>query len=145
MSYLHISLHTLLQNVGEFEDKCIYRLVGSLKKRDGITTVEVTREDKSQPQLLIKFDSDVISKGQIQHIARETGKKLDKTFGHLWIKVQEIQDTKRVQAATTLLKNLKGVMNVLVVPTGWIILEFNQYITRESILRELIDKMGLVI
>jgi len=145
MDSLRISLQSILSNIEDVEDKCVDRLVGSLKNRDGITAVEVTEDQNCRPQLLVKFDADIISNGQIQHITRETGKKLDKTIGHLRIKVQEVQDTQRIQATTTLLKKLKGVMNVLVVPAGWIILEFNQYIIGESILRELVDKMNLVV
>jgi hypothetical protein len=59
--------------------------------------------------------------------------------------MREIQDTKRVEAATTLLENVKGVMNVLVIPTGMMIVEFNKYVTQESIIRELIEKMDLVV
>jgi hypothetical protein len=36
-------------------------------------------------------------------------------------------------------------MNVLVAPTGMMIVEFNKYITQESIIKELIEKMDLVV
>lgn len=145
MNSLHISLYTVLQDISDEEDKCVDRMIGSLKKRNGITAVKVTEDQKSQPQLLIKFDVDIISENQIRQIVQKIGKKLDKTFGHLRIKVQEIQDTQRIQATTALLKNLKGVMNVLVVPTGWIMLEFNKYITEESLLLDCIEKIDLVV
>ncbi|WP_441000454.1 hypothetical protein [Fodinibius sp. SL11] len=145
MDSLRISLQPILEDIADSKDVCIDRLVGSLKKRDGINTVKLIEAQTQEPRLLIKFKSDVISEDQIRKIVRETGKKLDKTFGHLRVKIQEIQDIHRLEATVTLLKNVKGVMNVLVAPTGMMIVEFNKYITQESIIRELIEKMDLVI
>lgn len=145
MDSLRISLQPILEDITDSKDECIDRLVGSLKKRKGITTVEATKEEASRPQLSITFKPNIISEGQIRKIVRGTGKKLDKTFGHLRVKIQEIQDIHRLEATVTLLKNVKGVMNVLVAPTGMMIVEFNKYITQESIIRELIEKMDLVV
>jgi Cd2+/Zn2+-exporting ATPase len=145
MDSLRISLQPILEDITDSKDECIDRLVGSLKKRKGITTVEVTKEEASPPQLSITFKPNIISESQIRKIVRETGKKLDKTFGHLRVKIHEIQDIHRLEATVTLLKNVKGVMNVLVAPTGMMIVEFNKYITQESIIRELIEKMDLVV
>lgn len=145
MNSLRISLQPILHDIENSKDLCIDRLIGSVKKRDGIIAVELDNEKTSQPQLLISFDPDKISKEHIQEIVLKTGKTLDKTFGHLWIKAQDLPNEQRQNATTNLLKNVKGVMNVMVIPTGLIMIEFNKYITEESILTELIEQMGLVI
>ena len=145
MDSLRITLQSILEDITDSKDECIDRLIGSLKKRDGVKAVELIEAQTQEPRLSIKFNSDKILEDQIRKIVRDTGNKLDKTFGHLRIKMREIQDTKRVEAATTLLENVKGVMNVLVIPTGMMIVEFNKYVTQESIIRELIEKMDLVV
>jgi copper chaperone CopZ len=145
MKKLILDVSDLLNHKAESGDQCIDRLTGSLKKREGIKKVELNENKKSAPQLCIYFDEEHTSEDRIKQIAQETGDKLDKTFGHLWVKMKSVNDTSHLEAASTVLLNIKGVMNVLVVPTGWIFLEFNKYITQESILRELIEKMDLVI
>jgi hypothetical protein len=145
MKELILDLSDLLLDEPEAQDQCIDRLIGSLEKRNGIKKIEVKKNRQSTPQLHVHFDEEHISEDHIRHIAMQTGKKLDETFGHLWIKIQEVRDNHHTRAVTTLLKNFKGVMNVLIVPTGWIFLEFNTYITQESVLKELIQKMDLVI
>ena len=145
MKKLILNVSDLLNHETEGDDQCIDRLTGSLQKREGIKKIELNENKKSAPQLCIYFDEEHTSEDRIKQIARQTGKQLDDTFGHLWVKMKSGHDAKKLEAASTVLQNFRGVMNVLVVPTGWIFLEFNKYITQESILRELIKKMDLVI
>jgi hypothetical protein len=145
MKKMILDVRSVLHNEADAEDQCIDRLMGSLEKRTGVHDITLRQNKKSTLQLHIHFDAEHISAERITYIARQTGKKLDHTFGHLWIKIQEVHDNDHCLAVTALLKNFKGVINVLVVPTGWIFLEFNTYITQESILRNLIKKMSLIV
>lgn len=144
MKKLVLNISDILHQVSSAEDQCIDRLTGSLKKRNGIKQVGLDTE-ASSPQLCINYNEEIISANKIVHIATKTADKLNDTFGHLWIKMREVRDRNHRQAVTSLLKNFKGVMNVLVVPTGWILLEFNTYITQEVVLLELLEKMDVVI
>ncbi|MCW9706262.1 hypothetical protein [Fodinibius salsisoli] len=144
MNTLVLDISDVLHQVANAEDQCIDRLKGSLEKRNGIKQVRLDTEEPG-PELCIYFDEDIISASQIKHIATQTAGKLDDTFGHLWIKMRAVRDRNHRQAVTTLLNNFKGVMNVFVIPTGWIFLEFNKYITQEATLIELIDQMDFVI
>ncbi|HLR31089.1 MAG TPA: hypothetical protein VK074_01275 [Fodinibius sp.] len=145
MKKIVLDISDVLHQVANAEDQCIDRLKGSLEKRNGIKRVRLDTREAENPQLCVSFDEGIISASQIKHIAAETADKLGDTFGHLWIKMRAVRNRNHRQAVTALLKNFKGVMNVLVIPTGWIFLEFNKYITQEATLIELIDKMELVI
>ena len=145
MSKLIVYIRDVLDDVSGGEDQCIDRLIGSIEKRDGVNKITLKQNEESTLQLNINFNEKVISEDQIKHIAVETGKKLEDTFGHLWIKIQEVSENNHPRLVTALLKNFKGVMAVSVVSTGWILLEFNRYMTQESLLRELIGKLELVI
>lgn len=145
MKKIVLDISDVLHPVANAEDQCIDRLKGSLKKRNGIKRVRLDTEVGSSSQLCVYFDEDIISASKIKHITTQTADKLDETFGHLWIKIRAVQDRNHRQDVTTLLNNFKGVMNVLVIPTGWIFLEFNKYITQEATLIELIDQMDFVI
>jgi hypothetical protein len=144
MNTLVLDISDVLHPVANAEDQCIDRLKGSLEKRNGIKQVRLDTEEPG-PELCIYFDEGTILASQIKHIATQTAGKLDDTFGHLWIRMRAVRDQNHRQAVTTILNNFKGVMNVLVIPTGWIFLEFNRYITQEAVLLELIEKMDLVV
>lgn len=145
MKEIMFNVSDLLHEVPYADDQCVDRLIGSLKKRNGIKHVRFDTAEASDPQLCISFDEAIISASHIEHIATETAGKLDDTFGHLWIKMREVRDRNHRQAVTSLLKNFKGVKMVSIVSTGWIFLEFNRYITQEAVLLELIEKMDLVV
>lgn len=145
MSKLILDVRDVLDDVSGGDDQCIVRLIGSIEKRNGVNQITLKQNEKSILQLHIYFNEELISEDQIKHIAGQTGKKLEDTFGHLWIKIQEVSDHNHQQAVTALLKNFKGVMAVSVVSTGLILLEFNRYIIQESLLRELIGKIDLVV
>jgi len=145
MDSLLICLQSILDDIEYLEDMCIDRLIGSIEKRKGIISVAINKKKMPGTELSIKFNPDTISGDQIRVIVVETGKMLNKTFGHLCIKVKEIKTNHHAEAISNILKNVKGVINVLAVPTGIIMVEFNKYITQESVLRDLIEQMGIVI
>jgi hypothetical protein len=149
MEIMKIELGKLLRSVSDSRDFCIDRLLGSLKKREGILDIKKLDIKKSEsvtdkPQLTISFDPEIISEHQVKRMAQETAKSLDQTFGHFQIRLKEFTDSEKLKAASSVLKNLKGVMNVLIVPTGSLIVEFNKYITQESILNEIIKNLNVL-
>ena len=103
--------------------------LGSVKSRKGILTIKKDETITGKPLLSISFDPEIISEFQVKKIVKETASTLNKTFGHFHIKIKELKDTGRLEAASDVLKNMTGVMNVLVVPAGCMIIEFNRYIT----------------
>ncbi|MEX2410181.1 MAG: hypothetical protein WD607_02215, partial [Candidatus Paceibacterota bacterium] len=118
METVKIELEKLLKTVSDSRDLCIERLSGSVKNRKGILTIKKDETITGKPLLSISFDSEIISEFQVKKIVQETANALNQTFGHFHIKIKELKDSRRLEAASDVLKNMKGVMNVLIVPTG---------------------------
>jgi len=144
MEIIEIELGKLLKSVSDSRDFCINRLLGSLKKREGILDIKKSESGTDKPQLSISFDPEIISDHQVKKMIQETANSLDQTFGHFQISLKEFTDFEKLKAASSVLKNMKGVMNVLIIPTGSLIVEFNKYITQESILNEVIKKLNIL-
>ncbi|HBQ58757.1 MAG TPA: hypothetical protein DD671_03810 [Balneolaceae bacterium] len=144
MEIIKIELGKLLKSVSDSRDFCIDRLLGSLKKREGILNIKKSESVTDKPQLTISFDPEIISEHQVKRMVQETANSLDQTFGHFQIRSKEFTDSENLKATASVLKNMKGVMNVLIVPTGSLFIEFNKYITQESILNEVIKNLNVL-
>lgn len=145
MEAVKIELEKLLKTVSDSRDLCIDRLSGSVKSRKGILDIKKDETITGKPLLSVSFDPEIISEFQVKKIVQETANTLNQTFGHFQIKIKELKDSRRLEAASTVLKNIKGIMNVLVIPTGIMIIEFNKYITEGTILKELIKKIDSIL
>lgn len=144
MEIIKIELQKLLKSVSDSRDFCIDRLTSSVKNRKGILDIKKSESTTGKPQLTLCFDPEIISEHQVKRMVQETANSLDQTFGHFQIRLKEFTDSEKLKAASSVLKNLKGVMNVLIVPTGSLIVEFNKYITQESILNEIIKNLNVL-
>ena len=144
MEIIKIELGKLLKSVSESRDFCIDRLISSLINREGILDIKKSNLVTDKPQLTISFDPEIISEYQVKRMVQETTNSLNQTFGHFQIRLNEFKDYGKLKAASAVLKNMKGVMNVLIVPTGSLFIEFNKYITQESILNEVIKNLNVL-
>src|SRR5690625_2474281 len=137
MKKLTINLPVLLPDIPDVEDRCVTQLIGTLEGREGIHRVHVKMDDEEMsPLLCIHFDPDVISLRHIKHIARQTGAKLQDTFGHLLVEVSGIRHPRHARSITRRLEKIAGMVDAYAGATGWIRLEFNRNTTNEHTLLE---------
>lgn len=146
MKKLTINLPVLLPDIPDVEDRCVTQLIGTLEGREGIHRIHVKMDDEEMsPLLCIHFDPDVISLRHIKHIARQTGAKLQDTFGHLLVEVSGIRHPRHARSITRRLEKIAGMVDAYAGATGWIRLEFNRNTTNEHTLLETIESMDLAI
>src|SRR5690625_6481808 len=87
-------------------------------------------DEEMSPLLCIHFDPDVISLRHIKHIARQTGAKLQDTFGHLLVEVSGIRHPRHARSITRRLEKIAGMVDAYAGATGWIRLELDRKSTR---------------
>lgn len=143
MEKLTINLPVLLPDIPDVQDKCVARLITTLEGREGIDRVHIKTNGEPASQLCIHFDPEVVSLRHIKNLARQTGAKLQDTFGHLLVEVSGIRHPRHARSVTRRLQKLKGVVDAYAGATGWIRLEFNRSMVSEYNLLEAIEAMGL--
>ncbi len=131
MKKLTLPIHEYLPQVSSPNDQSIIRLIGSLKKREGFSRIELLNEPAKPLTLAIEYDR-IISSNQIIQIAEAIAGRLTDVFGHLLVKGVEIYKDYADQQASALLEGCPGVTHVLRMPQGWVDLEFNRYMTAEA-------------
>lgn len=143
MEKLTINLLVLLPDIPDVQDKCVARLITTLEGREGIDRVHIKTNGEPSSQLCIHFNPEVVSLQHIKNLARQTGAKLQDTFGHLLVEVSGIRHPRHARSVTRRLQKLKGVVDAYAGATGWIRLEFNRTMTNEDVLLKTIEEMGL--
>lgn len=143
MEKLTLDIPVILPDIPDHKDKCVSRLIGTLKGRDGVDRVHIKTDESKEPKLCIHFDPETISLKKIKTIAQQTGAKLHDIFGHMLVKVNGIRHSRDARSITRQLRDVDGVVDAYASATGWIRLEYKKGdISREK-LTKIIRETGL--
>jgi|GEM_PF-979360 hypothetical protein len=140
MNNIILNIHDYLQQISSAKDQSITRLISSLEKRKGFGRIELLNAPSKPIALSIQHDGSIIASQKIIQITQTIADNLNRIFGHLLVKVSDLYVNHDLQKVGSLFKNCSGVTHVLTERRGWIDLEFNRYITRESSLIDCINQ-----
>jgi hypothetical protein len=140
MNNIVLNVQNYLQQISSAKDQSITRLISSLKKRKGFGRIQLLNDSAKPIGLSIQHDPDIITSQQITQITQTIADNLNRIFGHLLVKINDIHSKHNVKSAYKLFKNCRGITHVLAEPRGWVDLEFNRYITQEARLVKCINK-----
>lgn len=135
-----IDIKLLLPNIPDGRDECVKRLTDLLGAKQGIQAVHLSKE--TEDQICIHFDEKQRSISEIRELARRAGAELERRFGHLILRAAAMHGN-RARTVEEALRQLNGVLEASVAPTGMVRIEFDREATDESSLSSAIETLGI--
>ncbi|HED34198.1 MAG TPA: heavy metal translocating P-type ATPase [Gammaproteobacteria bacterium] len=141
MEKIKISIPVLLPDLVDEKDKCVDRLIGILKNKQGIDDAHI--KDDGSAMLCIHYDPDIASLKQVKSIAQQSGIVLTERYQHLLLDVEGIRHQRHARSIEQSLSTEKGILESVASITGVIRLEWDsELISRQQVL-EAVKNSGL--
>lgn len=138
-----IDIALLLPTVPDAHDSCVRRLSDLVKAKDGVETAHLVENKlNGRDEFCIHYDPNRLTMGEVRDLAGRAGADLDKRFGHLLIS----SSTMHARQALTVeaqVRQMKGVLEAAVSPTGVLRLEFDREATNEESIRVGLQQLGV--
>ena len=144
MEKTRINLDILLPEVPNERDECVARIINVLQNKRGIEKVHVVPEDGSKKaQLCFHYDPYEVLLSKVEQLAKKAGAEITEHYGHLLIETTGIRQPRHARIIEAGLRKQKGIQNVSVSGTGYILVEYNKEATSEETILQQIKKAGL--
>lgn len=138
-----IEIALLLPDVLDARDGCVQRLGDLLRANEGIETAHLSEINGKEPgQICIHYNPARLSIGEVRDLALRAGLDLDRRFGHLLLK-SEPMHARRARTVELRARQIMGVLDVSVSPTGVLRIEFDREMITEETLLAGVQKLGL--
>ena len=108
-----IEIPLLLPGVYDVRDRCLDRLEKTLQDRRGIHRAHLEREN-SPMQLCLHFDADVLSKDEVQSLAKHAGAEIARRYHHRFISLEGLDCSDCALVVEHSLSRMEGVLDVRV-------------------------------
>lgn len=134
-SNLRLDLPLLLPDVEDTDDRCVARLLESLRGRPGIAEAHVVGIDVGSPELCVHFDPAVITLSRVRELVHSVGADLTSRFAHLSIQFDAPVHARAARAMAGSLRRIPGVLEADVAMSGSARIEFDRSsVTEEKLL-----------
>lgn len=143
MKKLKIEIPVLLPEIPDEKDRCVERLIHTLKNEKGIDDVHINEE--SPTEVCIHYDPDTISLQKVKTIAKQSGADLTHRFQHLLLEVTGVRHQRHARSLSESILKTKGIIEAAVSATGVLRLEWDTEVIIEAAVKSAIEKTGLKI
>lgn len=143
MKKLQIEIPVLLPEIPDEKDRCVERLIQTLKDEKGIDDVHINEESPSE--ICIHYDPDTISLQKVKTIAKQNGARLTHRFQHLLLEVTGVRHQRHARSLSESILKTKGIIEAAVSATGVLRLEWDTKVIKEAAVKSAIEKTGLKI
>lgn len=138
-----LDIALMLPAVPDARDACVRRLGDILTAKKGIETAHLVDTSRGGvSQICIHFDPDQLSIGEVRELAIRAGAELDQQFGHLLLNSQTMY-ARQASSFEARAKEIPGILDVAVSPTGLLKIEFDRKVTNEDSIRAALRKIGV--
>jgi Cd2+/Zn2+-exporting ATPase len=138
-----LDIALLLPAVPDARDACVRRLGDILTAKKGIDTAHLVDTSlNGVNQICIHFDPDQLSIGEVRELAIRAGAELDQQFGHLLLNSQTMY-ARQASSFEARAKEIPGILDAAVSPTGLLKIEFDRKVTNEESIRAALRKIGV--
>ena len=138
-----LDIALLLPAVPDARDACVRRLGDILTAKKGIDTAHLVDTSlDGVNQICIHFDPDQLSIGEVRELAIRAGAELDQQFGHLLLNSQTMY-ARQASSFEARAKEIPGILDAAVSPTGLLKIEFDRKVTNEDSIRVALRKIGV--
>lgn len=143
MEKTKINIDILLPEVPDEQDKCVNRVIKSLRSKQGIELVHIVLKGNGQKaQLCFHYDPSVISLSTLKELAKKAGAEITGRYGHLLLETSGIRHVRHARLLEDELRQ-KGIQTVSVSGTGIIKLEFDKEVTSADNILKQVKLKGL--
>ena len=143
MKKLTLDLPVLLPDVPDERDRCVRRLLTSLREAEGVE--EAHLRDGQPPQVCIHYDSQQLSLKRVQGIAREAGAEITERYRHLLLEVTGVRHQRHARQAGARIQQAPGVLEAVVSGAGVVRVEYDGDATDEVAVRAAVAATDLII
>ena len=138
-----LDIALILPAVPDARDACVRRLGDILTAKKGIETAHLVDTSRGGvSQICIHFDPDQLSIGEVRELAIRAGAELDQQFGHLLLNSQTMY-ARQASSFEARAKEIPGILDAAVSPTGLLKIEFDRKLTNEDSIRAALRKIGV--
>ena len=138
-----LDIALLLPAVPDARDACVRRLGDILTAKKGIETAHLVDTIRGGVnQICIHFDPEQLSMGEVRELAIRAGAELDQQFGHLLLNSQTMY-ARQSSSFEARAKEIPGILDAAVSPTGLLKIEFDRKVTNEDSIRAALRKIGV--
>jgi Cd2+/Zn2+-exporting ATPase len=138
-----LDIALILPAVPDARDACVRRLGDILTAKKGIETAHLVDTSRGGvSQICIHFDPDQLSIGEVRELAIRAGAELDQQFGHLLLNSQTMY-ARQASSFEARAKEIPGILDAAVSPTGLLKIEFDRKVTNEDSIRAALRKIGV--
>jgi Cd2+/Zn2+-exporting ATPase len=138
-----LDIALMLPAVPDARDACVRRLGDILTAKKGIETAHLVDTSlDGVNQICIHFDPDQLSIGEVRELAIRAGAELDQQFGHLLLNSQTMY-ARQASSFEARAKEIPGILDAAVSPTGLLKIEFDRKVTNEDSIRAALRKIGV--
>lgn len=134
---LKLDLPLILPGVDDVEDRCVQRLIDSLKGRPGIDEAHIVKDQAASPQLCVHYDPSTISLTRLRELVSAVGVQLSDRFSHLAIMADRPLLARAARRMADGLRTIPGVMEADVSASGAVRIEYDK---QRVSARELLDR-----
>lgn len=142
-SKLRLDLPLILPDVHEVDDRCVHRLIDSLKGRPGVAEAHIVPDSSQAPQLCVHYDPNVISLTRLREIVESVGAQLSDRYSHLSIWADRALDVRAARRIADQLREVKGVLEADVSGSGAVRIEYDRQLISEQALRDRATELGV--
>ena len=132
MSKIQLDLPVLLPEVPDERDRCVDRLLQSLRAEAGVDTVHL--KEGSPPEVCIHYDPDQLSLEKVEALAKRAGAGITRRYRHLLLDVTGIRHQRHARQVGERIGKTSGITEAVVSGAGVARIEYDA---------EAIDEVGV--
>lgn len=140
---LQVDLDVLLPEVDDERDRCVDRLVESLRHLEGVNEVHVVPAEADRPaSLCLHVDAGSVSLSSVRDRARATGAEISERYGHALWRIDGLTHAGRADTIAATLRRRSGVLDASASADGLVRIEYDRTATSAPELADALRSFG---
>jgi Zn2+/Cd2+-exporting ATPase len=142
---VQLDLDVLLPEVTDERDRCVDRLVESMRRIDGVNEAHVVAAAGNRPaQLCLHVDAGSVSFAAIGDRARVSGAELSDRYGHALWRLDGLSHAVRAETVAAALRRRSGVLDASATADGLVRIEYDRTATSAPVLADALRAFGAI-
>ncbi len=140
---LQIDLDVLLPEVDSERDRCVDRLVESMRRLGGVNEVHVVVATEAHPATLcLHIDAGSVSLSAVRDRARAAGAEISSRYGHALWRIDGLTHAVRAETFASALRRRHGVLDASATADGLVRIEYDRSATSAAELANAVRSFG---
>lgn len=137
-----LELSLIFPDLDNPQDRCVERLIQALSGRSGLEHVHLKSSSSGQPLLCLHYQPSLITVSRLKELVSAQGAELSQKYGHLSTRTNIPLHARNARRFANRLRNLQGVLEADVSPSGAIRVEYERAVLSQGELARHIHALG---